>query len=216
MSHPAILGCGERNQAYRSARDLHRLTVDAHYHRRRWLTGAPFVLDQINHDRFVAWPGLLTHPGVRCVFIVRAPHPSVASMVQVLGPHYGTTAKDAVTHYVDRMASIAGYARQIDDPDRAFALDYHDLTERSSTALEHLRVFLGLAAPLSERYTVFDFTGTRGDPSPIIRTGRIVRDRPARTLDLGPDMLANPTSAYTACRAALRAHCATVPDGLTS
>jgi hypothetical protein len=53
VSHPDLLGCGERNVAYDSADDLHRLQLAARRHRRAYWRRYRYLVDQINHDRFV-------------------------------------------------------------------------------------------------------------------------------------------------------------------
>ncbi len=202
-SHPAVLGCGERNANYTSVRDLDRLEADARFARRTFLHSYRYVIDQINHTRFLAAEELLDHPRVFKVFLIRQPRDSIASMVDVLGRHYGTTVDEAVAYYLERLAALARYSQSLQNRDSAIALAYEDLLARPEANLARLSDFLDLEPDLSPRYRRFDFTGSRGDPSEMIREGRIVTDRPQRRIELSADDLADLQTVYEDCRSAL-------------
>lgn len=212
-SHPHVLGAGERNATYSSTRDLRRLTVDAAYLRRQLFRRYDWIVDQINHNRFLAAEELLDHPDVYRVFLVREPLASLSSMVEVLGPLYGMTVRQAVAYYLDRLPALERYARRGVDGSRSFFLTYDDLVARPAEALPLLSSFLRLPTPLSDRYRRFDFTGRRGDPSDRIASGRILGKRPQRPLDLEPAVVAAVEEAYARCARALAEHCKTLPTG---
>lgn len=201
-SHPEILGAGERNATYASARDLRRLAVDVAYLRRRFFGRYRFVVDQINHNRFLAAEDLLDHPRIARIFLVREPESALASMVEVLGRHYGMTPSEAVAYYLERLSALERYARGVADKRRSLFLTYDDLVHRSAPTLERLRSFLDLRAPLSESYRIFNFTGKRGDPSPRIASGRIQKVR-RQGLDLEAGDRARVEQAYSRCVRAL-------------
>ncbi len=207
LTHPALLGYGERNLPYEEAKDLDRLWVDACYQRRQFFQSYRYLVDQINHDRFIRSEALLTHPRVRTLFLIREPQAALASMVDVLGQFYGMTLDDAVTYYTTRLQTLARYARQIEDPTQAFFLTYEDLTTHATTTLEGLQTFLDLPTGLSTDYQRFSFTGQRGDPSATIHSGRILSNKPRRPLALSPDILRPTRDAYDQCRRILTAHC---------
>lgn len=207
ISSPEILGYGERNSAYASVTDFRRMAVDIHYHRRRLLRRSRYLIDQINHDRFIESDDLLCHPDLRILLLVREPEASIASMVDVLGRHYGTTLEDSTDYYVARLATLARYARHIDDPDRCRCLTYGELIDDTEQTLSGLVRFLGLEHGLSDRYRVLPFTGRHGDPSERIRSGRIIRDAPPRALTLEPLVRERLSRAYADCRATLQTHC---------
>lgn len=217
-SHPQVLGAGERNSTYTSTADLRRLAVDAAYLRRKLLRRYDWVVDQINHSRFLAAEELLDHSQVHRVFLVREPLASLASMVEVLGPLYGMTVQDAVDYYLERLPALASYARRAGDESRSFFLTYDDLVTRPAVALPLLSGFLRLRTPLSERYRCFDFTGQRGDPSPRIASGRILGHRLRQPLELEPEVEAAVREAHARCIRTLGAHCRGLPpnDSATS
>jgi hypothetical protein len=165
LGHPDVIGCGERNATYRGPSDLRRLAVDAYYHRRELLRRRAFAVDQINHTRFLSDPALLDPPHTRALFLVRQPGPSVSSMVEVLGHHYGTTLAQAVSHYRTRLSDLERLAAGLTDPGRAFFLTYEALVNRTDAVLAALSSFLGLRPYLSARYDTYRFTGRSGDPS---------------------------------------------------
>jgi len=172
MSHPEVLGLGERNAPYRSQADVERLIVDSYWHYRRWRQPIPYVVDQLNHNRFLS-PELLAHPHGRFIFLIREPEASLASMVDVLGHFYGFSLDDALTYYPHRLHQLAQYAQTLNDPQRGFYLSYTDLTQRTEHLLPALQHFLQMKHPLTPDYHQFSFTGQHGDPSPRIRTGNI-------------------------------------------
>ncbi|UCF20545.1 MAG: sulfotransferase domain-containing protein [Gemmatimonadota bacterium] len=202
-SHPLVLGCGERNATYASPRDLDRLEADARYTRRQFLHSYRYVIDQINHTRFLPAEELLNHPRVSKIFLIREPRDSIASMADVLGRHYGTTVDEAVAYYLERLQALARYSELLENRDTAIALTYEGLLAHPEANLLRLSDFLGLEPRLSQRYRRFAFTGSRGDPSETIQEGRIVTDRPQRHMDLSTDDLARVRAVYDLCRATL-------------
>ncbi len=206
-SHPEVLGAGERNAVYASPQDLRRLAVEAAYARRRFFREYRYVVDQINHDRFLVDEGLLDHPRVAKIFLVREPRGAVASMVEVLGRHYGMTLEQAADYYVDRLRALERYARKVADQRCSLFLSYQDLVKNPRPSLDRLQAFLDLETPLSESYRRFRFTGRQGDPSRRISSGRILTDLQPRPVDLEPAVLERARQAYSRCLSTLAEHC---------
>lgn len=206
LSHRDVIGCGERNATYRGPRDLRRLAVDAYYRRRMLLRRRAFAVDQINHTRLLADPALLSLPRTRAIFLVREPGPSVASMVQVLGHHYGTSLEEAVSYYGTRLSDLEHLAAGLTDPSKALFLTYDALVDRTDVTLAALSRFLGLVPDLTARYQTFAFTGRAGDPSPTIHAGQVVRP-PERAPVLPPAVLDQLSAIYARTCTRLRAAC---------
>lgn len=208
ISHGTVFGRGERNRAYRAPADFDRLFVDVCAHRRCWLPRGAFACDQLNHGRFVEDETLLRHERVRKVFLVREPRGALASMLHVLGRHYGLERDAAVEYYLTRLGELRRYAEQDDDPRRQFCLTYDDLVgPRRGEVLAALGAFLELPRPLEERYRVFDFTGRAGDPSPRIRAGRVLPGSQAPEPELTTAQRGAVHAAYEACRESLLRRC---------
>ncbi len=203
LGHPAISGLGERNATYSSKADLSRLVLATLLGRRRPFARFRYVVDQINHSCFTPLPAVLQHPRVRLLFLVREPRASISSLLELTRTyHEPWPLERAVDYYVERLGTLAQYARSIDRPERAAFLTYQDMTERSDESLRRLAVFLGTEAPFLDTYPTHDFTGRRGDPGPVIREGRISA---ARTHALAPASDAEMARAQHAYEESLRA-----------
>jgi hypothetical protein len=146
VSHPELLGCGERNAEYCSAADLHRLTLAARYHRRAFLQPCRYMVDQINHNQFIPQADFLNNPQLWTIFLVREPAGAISSMVRVLGQYHGTTFDDALNHYVGRLQRLAKYAQTVESSGRAALVVYDDLVDHTEETLAGLQVFLDLEA----------------------------------------------------------------------
>lgn len=206
-SHPEILGAGERNMTYEAPSDLRKLEVVSFLARRRLFRDYDFVLDQINHGRFVPNPELLDEARLYKIFLVRRPEASLASMIQVFGKIYGQSADDAVDYYRGRLAELQAAACHGSDRRRHLLVCYEDLLENTEVTLKRLEHFLELESPLRETYEIFDFTGKRGDPSKRIQSGRIRRDLPPRQADLDPEVLSSLQDLHRECLETLSARC---------
>ena len=212
ISHPEIIGRGERNEVFAGSRDLDRLKLDVYLHRCQFFRVHRFVADQINHNRFLKSEALLNHPHVRTIFLIREPQASVASMVRVLGRYYGTNVEQATEYYADRLKTLIRYAGQIQDRWRAFFLTYSDWVLNTEATLCGLQSFLGLSTRLTEEYRLFDFTGARGDPSPHIMSGRVSHQRAGYQIDLDRKVLEQLLEVYHNCQVAMRSACSSICD----
>lgn len=204
LTHPEIIGCGERNACYRTQEDLDRLAVTARRGVRAWFKPFRYVVDQINHDRFTPWPELLGHPQLRLIFLIREPPLALASIVNLARDFYrgGSTAQ-ATDYYVQRLNTLGRYAATCPHPDRATAVTYEDLVDRSQLTLERLQGFLDLETGFTEQYDLQPFTGRRGDPADKIRAGHIVRGPGPEPLEMPSVELDRAWQAYHACRQAM-------------
>lgn len=196
VSHPDLLGCGERNATYDSGDDLHRLHLAARRHRRAYWKTYRYLVDQVNHDRFVPRADFLSRHRIRTIFLVREPAGTLSSMVRVLGKHYGMTREQALEYYLGRLARMVDYGRALDDPERGALVTYDALVDRAAPTLVQLQRFLDLQTGFSPSYQVFEFTGKRGDPGPSIRLGVVTRPVPGEPVDIPPRQLAQAQEAY--------------------
>jgi len=208
-SHPEILGAGERNATYSTSDDLHRLVVDAAYQRREFFRRYGYVVDQINHSRFLASEELLDHPRLYRIFLVREPTASLASMNETFGPLYDTSPGELVEYYLERLPALERDARQASNRSRSLFLTYEELVGRPAETLSCLAAFLDLRSPLSERYELFDFTGKKGDPSSRISSRQILPDRPRGSTALAPAVEQRLQAAHSRCLRVLRDRCET-------
>ena len=213
---------GERNRPYATPADLDALVADARFHARSLVRPYRYAVDQINHTRFLPVangeddrshvPPMLLNDRVHPILLLREPAGALQSMISVLGRHYGTTAEEALRHYVDRLQDLSGYAEALgghdglNSPDEALAkerqppalwLTYDVLVSHTDASLRALERYLALSG-LQSTYHVRSFTGRRGDPSSNIRAGRILNDdeRARHDVRLDHDVLQRAEAAY--------------------
>lgn len=216
LQHPLVAGAGERNAAYRDAGDLTRLVTDAYVAQRRLARRAAIFVDQVNHDRFLetaflerGHPGsplLPTRDALRPIFLIRQPQPAIASMVDVLGQHYGFTLAQAIDYYQARLQSLGDLVSEL-PRERCLWIAFEDLVTTPEPILRGLEHYLDLPMPaLTPTYPTHRFTGGAGDPSEVIRRGTVT-PRPARTLDLPAQDAQRLENVYAATRHLLEDRC---------
>lgn len=221
-SHPDVLAMGERNRPYTTPADLDALVADARFHARSLVRPYRYAVDQINHARFLPVfdvegdrshvPPILLNDRVRPILLLREPAGALRSMISVLGRHYGTTAEEALRHYIDRLEDLGGYAEALgghgglDNPGAALTKDprppalwltYDAIVSHTDASLGALERYLALRV-LGPTYRVRSFTGRRGDPSSNISAGRILNhdERSRHDVRLDHDVLQRAEAAY--------------------
>jgi Sulfotransferase family len=203
LTTPEVIGCGERNAAYRSREDFDKLEIAARVAQRAPFRKVRYTVDQINHDRFTPAPELLRDERVRCIFLIRDPRETIQSLVDLTTKFYEAwTVQQAVDYYVRRLESLTSYAAVLQD--RHEALTYNDLVGNTSTVLRRLESSLGLEGKLREDYSIQKFTGKRGDPSEAIQLGRIVRNQKMSSIQIPNVEMDRALEAYQACARAIR------------
>jgi len=210
-SHPEISGYGETQQSYVGRRDLDRLVKTV-----RAQTGDPalgrYVLDKILHNHHEIAPAIVARPDVRWMFLLRNPADAITSIVNMaLSLEHTGEFSDPVRvadYYVGRVQWMARFGEQ--HGHAALYVDAQRLVDDTDAVLAGLTRWLALATPLARAYRTFPLTGARGhgDPSPNIRTGRVVTDAGERHRDyvrvtIPQDALARADAAYAACRMVL-------------
>lgn len=200
LSHPQIAGLGERGASYRSVTDLGRLAIATRLRRRMPLRPLRYVADQVNHSRFTPNVSLLEDPRVRLLFLVRHPAASLASLLDLTRTYYEPwSVAQAVDYYVERVDSLAGYARSERVRSHGAFVTYEDLTERTQETLSCLQFFLGTEPNFEPTYRLQDFTGKRGDPGANIASGRVRRAAPKNTSELPAQEVERAMRSYRRC-----------------
>ena len=183
-SHPEISGYAERSISYRSSLRLYGLRLRMTFSRE--LGRARYVLDKILHDGYVVSHSVLRRRNVVPIILVRSPEPTVASIFglgALAGAQPWYTDPEAVTGYYERrLARLAEYGAWARD--RAILLRSEDFLRDTQLVLARLTEELGLGAPLSTTYRLFERTGQPGygDPSPHILAGSVVAPKRDRLL----------------------------------
>lgn len=219
-THPTICGYGETHLTYAAEEDLASLVGKVMLVRRKWpgRLRERYVLDKILHDMYLEQQALalLLLPQIRVLFLYREPRGTLKSLIRT----FGFDESQALDHYQRRMASIARAAEALDDRsgdpvnDRAVAVSYRDLLQRTEEAFRLLEQYLGLSEPLSQEYRILPTTGKDkiGDPSANIRSGTILRERPESEIVLSEETLQAAEHAYRRCVIVLRRCCRMLPE----
>lgn len=197
-SHPDIFAVGERNASYSSVFDLHRLVAEVRFRNGLWTRKILFAADQVNHNRFLTWDGILVEPRVLPVFLVREPVATVTSIVRTLGPLYGGwDASQAVEYYVERLVELRRCVEIVSQTGkRPAVVDYDELVDHPKPVLQSLSASLGLTGILTPDYLIQEYTGQRGDPSPKIRSGCISRHEARPPVGISAVALEGAQAAY--------------------
>ncbi|MCC7112841.1 MAG: sulfotransferase [Burkholderiales bacterium] len=214
-SHPEIDGYAEQLRAYESRYDLSamgpRIEQNTGERRKgRWL------LDKILHNEGTMSDDVIRTPELRLLLLVRDPVTTIPSVVKVAREqanspeNIATTPEGAVSYYIDRLAGIVATGARAGS--RALFVASESLVDDTDAALARIARWLGLASPLESRYRTFPLTGAPGlgDPSPNIRTGRVLAD-PEREAGSGeriridPAVLAPAIAAHREAVSLLRA-----------
>ena len=210
MSHPEILGCGESNAYYDKAKDLAKLRLRTYVYHKHLFKPHRYVVDQINHNKFIRDVNFVNHPRIKKIFLIREPEASISSMVEVLGRFYGTTLSQAINHYLDRISGLSEFVINLKEKKSAVFLTYSQLVEKPDTILMSLKDFLDLQTNLSAKYSIFSFTGKRGDPGSTIQLGCICKERNSHQIQIPPNEKDRVKSEYRRCLSIMRANIASV------
>jgi hypothetical protein len=217
-SHPQIDGYCETHIKYRWHFDLLRLQ-----RRVRELTGEPlsgdYVLDKVLHEYPLA-RSILDSPRTRGIVLVRRPKETLRSIIG-MGLEHGSGAGRTAWHrdfelvaryYETRLAGLLRLTELLRG--RVVFVEAEALLSDTRSVLDRLELFLELRSPLQSDYRKFAHTGEAsfGDPSRIIRTGRVTsdegRNRPA--VSVPRDLLARVQGAYEFWVAGIRKSCPVV------
>jgi hypothetical protein len=213
-SHEEIAGYVETHQSYLGRIDLHRLTRTI-----RETTDDPLVrryaLDKILHNYVHIAPSVLSRSDVKILFLLRNAEDTLKSILNLFHGQPSTAPisdpESALDYYVTRLKQIEQYSAQLGR--NARFLESEQLLDETDAVLEGLAQWLGLSEPLSPNYRTFKFTGEDyfGDPSPAIKTGKIVASAETRheaylPIAIPETVLQRGREAHAACRETLLAN----------
>lgn len=213
-ANPEVAGFGENHAPYWSQKDLKSLILRTAWKLRQFKLSEKYVLDKILHDELVVHRDLLRSQDIRFIFLVRRPQETLASIVKLFSNQKWTIEK-ATNYYIDRLSTLADYAKTINDPQRCLFISHEQLMNQTDETFAALQDFLGVQHPFTEEYEILPTTGQKfvGDSSKKIKQGRIVRDSSSsqyRDIEISPELLGNALQAFAQCRATLKQHCRTL------
>lgn len=212
VNHPRIEGFGECWIRYESTADFRELIARVRLYNtlerlRRRLPDrsrdGQIVLDKLLHDRLLPCLELLNEAQLKLIFLLRRPQDVVSSLLRAGKPfpHSGTP-EAAARYYTSRLQALERYAASIREPRKTLVLHYEALLNRTHDGLQSLQAFLGLDEPLSESYELTVATGVPalGDPTKLIKTGRVVKIHKPPLIDIPDEILHDCMHAYKRCQ----------------
>jgi hypothetical protein len=222
-SHPQICGYSEAMIPYETPVDLIRLNI-AVSGAGNYRGDSEYVLDKILYDTFVVSDVVLSNPRVTLLFMIREPAAAIASHVRMrireqeqgtsdwgpMGTDRVWNTDVATIYYIQRLRSLQVLCARLEAIGRCgFFLTAEGLIADTAATFRWIERGLELSEPLRENYRVFQNTGARGygDTSPVIRSGRVVRDRDDRDeepIPIAPELLDPARGVYEACRETFR------------
>jgi len=213
-ANPEVAGFGENHVQYRSKQDLKSLILRTAWKLRQFKLSEKYVLDKILHDELVVDRNLLLSEDVRFIFLVRHPHETLASIVKLFSNQKWTIEK-ATEYYIERLSTLADYAKTVNDPQRCLFISHQQLIDQTDQTFAALQDFLGVDHPFREEYEILPTTGKKfvGDSSKKIKQGRIVRDSSSsqhNDIAIPPELLGSAIQAFEQCCATLKQHCRTL------
>jgi hypothetical protein len=223
-SHPRICGYSEAMIPYETAVDLIRLNCEV-FRAGNYRGDCEYVVDKLLYDNFDVSDVVLGLARVIPLLIIREPESAIASLVRVRTREYEQGMSDwaaggidrarntelAAVYYISRLGTLRVMAARLEAMGkRGLFLTAESLMADTAATFRWLERELGLSEPLREEYRLFPNTGAvgSGDTSPMIRSGRIIRDRDDREeapVPIPRDLLDRARQAHSECLAAFRA-----------
>jgi hypothetical protein len=215
VNHPGIEGFGECWIRYEGTSDFQELIARVRLYnalerlcRRRYdRPGDPqIILDKLLHNKLLPCLELLNEPQLKLIFLLRQPHDIVTSLLRAGKPFPHSGSLELAAGYcTSRLQALKRYATSIHEPRKSLALHYERLVDRTQETLQCLQAFLGLNRPLTESYELSIATGIAGlgDPTKLIKTGRVVKKHRPPPFDIPKEILRDCNREYNCCQEAL-------------
>ncbi len=208
-NHPDIMGYAEMFQSYYTSEDLIKLRLGIQKYN-KGVVGGRYLLDKLLFNNLIVDSSLLEREDVHTIFLLRKPEASLKSIVHMKNKIIDENNKvaSACKYYINRLSYLN---RQSAEMDKDFLfLEVEPLIDKSERSLQLVQSFLGLEAPLSSEYSVYDYSGhgNVGDGSKYIRRGSIVKKRRQYPeLELSTSQSESVQKAYEQCHQTLKAGC---------
>lgn len=215
-SNPEIVGYGETKIEYLKHDSLNTLLKkNAEFFGKNRLSET-FVMDKIVQDELFVDFSILKRPDVRCIFLLREPERSVASITKMyrevlpkLLDGFIGGEKEALEYYRHRLDKMSHLAEAAENSHNCYFITFDQLMERTDLVFSELKNFLGVTHEFSETYDLHRGTGVAGigDFSQSIKQGKIVREKSAALDSLAPETIELALASYNTASTRLKAAC---------
>lgn len=160
-------------------------------------------LEKCVHDRYLPAIRPVERPDMRFIFILRQPHASLSSLLELKNWPYTESLESAAWYYTERPKVMVRLAREVNRPENAYFLTYEDFLENTERHLRGLTAFLGMPEPLTQEYRKQKWTAklSLGDVSSNIKTQQVVANEREKLVDLPGELAQQLNRAFSdSCR----------------
>ena len=165
-AHRQVSGYGETHVPHDAAHGAGRLAVNL-MRRQAWAPGARWQMDKVLHNRLDATCGPAVYTA-HALFLIRAPGPSVTSLVALArrtGVAEGADPDTAARYYLTRLNRLQSHWGRF-PRDRRLGLTSDDLRADPDGCLLRIGAWLGLTTPLRNRYAAHPLAHRPGGGDP--------------------------------------------------
>ena len=147
-------------------------------------------LEKCVHDRYLPEMTPIERPDMRFIFILRRPHASLSSLMELKNWPYTESLESAAWYYNERPMQMVRLANQLKRPENAYFVTYEDFLENTERHLRGLSAFLKMPDPLKQEYRKQKWTAklSLGDVSSNIKTQQVVANERDQLVELPGEM----------------------------
>ena len=179
--HTQISGYGETHASYTSERDIGLMVLNQ-ARRKSWRPRASYLFDKVLHSECDGRPPASFYES-HAIFLYRRPEPSIRSLRKLAdrnGLEQWGTDRQAAEYYEERMAQLLTHWFRF-DPGHRVAIEFEELSSRIDNHLRMITAWLGLSAPLTNRYEANPVSHSRGAGDPV-NAGKLDRIVPSSSV----------------------------------
>lgn len=169
-----MYGIGESNKTYKNKIYLIKMRMKVRLYSRIFIPTKFIFVDQINHNRKTPSSHLIRSFG-KIIFLARTPEESFESIRNLTKQFYKEWSHDQIEEYY--LSRLRYLVRLKMSAPNSISINSEFLISKTDECLKELSVFLNLKTQLSTTYKVRKYTGINGDPSMVIKTGKVVKKR---------------------------------------
>ena len=163
-----------------------------------------YLLDKILHNRLrISEKTLRTRP-LSNIFLVRNHNDTLKSIIRLYTspgakPSKFANEEGAAEYYIKRLSKLKEYSRT--SKGKNIFIKSESLINKTEETFELLSDYLNLKEELSSSYNTFQYTGIPryGDPSEYINSGKIVRNRNHKDIEISTKTSLICEKAYNEC-----------------
>lgn len=204
LSNSSFYGIGESHIVYRNKSSIGGLIIKIARIRGSKGLASDFLFDKILHNERIDGDMSVIADNAKYVFMCRNPVEAIPSIVKVMSDLWcGDLNQKAIDYYCNRMVWMRRFAESV-PADSIFFIEYENLLDSPNTVLSQLQSFFEIKEPFLLDYDVLHWVGQAGigDPSDMIKTGRLIAKPRCKTDALNvPDEYLHAMYLYDSLRA---------------